>query len=160
MRTTVPRTVLVLSVLTITGIAASALVLAEGVRASQNASSSLPSVVLPQGCVRPAGGFLIIASQYGYNDSVLEGAGPSKLWPVITVDQGQEVKITVCNVDNTQSHGFQIENYLNSPIESIAPGKVLSISFMADKTGDFAIFCEIFCSIHLFMEYGQLRVMA
>lgn len=108
--------------------------------------------------MKPANGYLIIASIYGYNNSVLEGAGPSKAWPVINVTEGQTVEITVCNVDKTQSHGFQVDNYFDSKVESIAPGQVLSVSFIATKAGTFAIYCAIFCSIHLFMEYGQLRV--
>lgn len=152
------RTNLILAALTIAGVIASSIVLVGGLRASESAGSTLPAVSLPPGCVRPAGGFLIIASKYGYNDSVLEGAGPSKAWPVITVAQGQEVKITVCNVDNTQSHGFQISSYFDSTIEYIAPGRVLNVSFTASKAGTFQIYCAIFCTIHLFMQYGQLRV--
>lgn len=154
------RTTAILSVLTILGIVASSAVLVGGLQASEKAPSSVPAVSLPPGCVRPAGGFLIIASIYGYNDSALEGAGPSKLWPVITVNQGQEVRITVCNVDDTQSHGFQVDRYFDSSIESLAPGKVLTVSFVATTAGNFPIYCAIFCSIHLFMEYGMLRVMS
>ncbi|MDA4123440.1 MAG: hypothetical protein OK456_09705 [Thaumarchaeota archaeon] len=152
------RTTLVLVVLTLLGISASSIVLIGGVKSSQNAATTLPTVKLPAGCVRPSGGFLIIMSEYGYNNSVLEGAGPSKLWPVIVVTQGQDVKITVCNVDTTQSHGFQVSNYFENTIESLAPGKVLTVSFVATKEGNFPIYCAIFCSIHLFMEYGMLRV--
>ena len=153
------RATLILTALTIVGVVASSIVLVGGLRASQNASSTLPVVSLPPGCVRPAGGFLIIASEYGYNDSVLEGAGPAKAWPVITVTQGETVNITVCNVDKTQSHGFQISNYFDSAIEAVGPGQVLHVpTFVASRTGTFQIYCAIFCTIHLFMEYGQLRV--
>ena len=150
---------MVLAALTVAGLVASSVVLVEGLRTSEGASSALPTVALPAGCARPAGGFLIIASQYGYNDSVLEGAGPSKAWPVVTVSLGQTVKIVVCNVDTTESHGFQVGTYFDKTIESIAPGQVLVVPpFVADKEGTFPIYCAIFCAIHLFMEYGQLRV--
>jgi FtsP/CotA-like multicopper oxidase with cupredoxin domain len=152
------RTTLILTALTIAGAVAASSVLVGGLLTSQNAASSLPTVSLPAGCVRPAGGFLIIASKYGYNDSVLEGAGPSKAWPVINVTQGQTVNITVCNVDESQSHGFQISNYFDTSIEAVGPGQVLKVSFVASKAGSFQIYCAIFCTIHLFMEYGQLRV--
>ena len=131
-----------------------------GLHASAGATVSLPTVTLPQGCSRPQGGYLILASKYGYNDSVLEGAGPSKPWPVITVGLGQVVNITVCNVDTTESHGFQVGNYFVTPTEYISPGQVLSVTFVANKEGDFPIYCAIFCYIHLFMEYGQLRVVS
>jgi hypothetical protein len=150
---------MVLAALTVAGLIASSIVLVEGLRASEGASSALPAVSLPSGCVRPAGGFLIIASQYGYNDSVLEGAGPSKAWPVISVSLGQTVKIVVCNVDTIESHGFEVGTYFDKTIESIAPGQVLDVPpFVADKAGSFPIYCAIFCAIHLFMEYGQLQV--
>jgi len=149
---------LILATLTIAGVLASSVVLVEGLRASESAASALPAVVLPAGCVRPAGGFLIITSQYGYNDSVLEGAGPAKAWPVVAVNQGQTVKITVCNIDRIESHGFQVGSYYDKTIVSIAPGQVVSVSFVASQAGTFPIYCAIFCAIHLFMEYGQLRV--
>lgn len=151
-------TSLVLAILTIAGLIASSAVLVGGLHASESAAAALPAVKLPPGCVRPAGGFLIIASQYGYNDSVLEGAGPSKAWPVISVAQGQTVDITVCNIDTSESHGFQVGTYFDKTVESISPGQVLDVSFVADKAGTFPIYCAIFCAIHLFMEYGQLRV--
>jgi len=155
------RTTLILSVLTVIGLVASSAVLVGGLHASQNAASTLPAINLPPGCVRPAGGFLIILSEYGYNDSVLEGAGPTKAWPVVTVTQGETVNITVCNVDGTQSHGFQISNYFDSAIEAVGPNQVLHVpTFVASKAGTFQIYCAIFCTIHLFMEYGQLRVMS
>jgi len=153
------NTALIVIILTVAGFAASAAVLIEGWRESQSPAATLPSTgALPSDCVRPAGGFLIIASKYGYNDSVLEGSGPSKAWPVINVIQGQTVKITVCNVDDTQSHGFQVGSYFDSNVESIAPGKVITVTFVATDVGTFPIYCAIFCSIHLFMESGQLRV--
>lgn len=153
-------TSLTLAILTIAGLVASSAVLVGGLHASQTGGAPLPTAELPAGCVRPAGGFLIIASQYGYNDSVLEGAGPTKAWPVISVAQGETVEITVCNVDPVESHGFQVGTYFDKSVESIAPGKVVSVSFVADKSGTFPIYCAIFCAIHLFMEYGQLRVSA
>jgi hypothetical protein len=152
-------TSLTLAILTVAGLVASSAVLVGGLHASQTAEGPLPTAKLPAGCVRPAGGFLIIASQYGYNDSVLEGAGPTKAWPVISVAEGQTVEIVVCNVDPVESHGFQIGTYFDKTVESIAPGQVVKVPpFVADKLGTFPIYCAIFCAIHLFMEYGQLRV--
>lgn len=152
------RTSLVLIALTIVAAIASSAVILGGLHASQGVVSAPPAAKLPTGCVRPSGGYLIIASAYGYNNSVLEGAGPSKPWPVLNATQGQDVKITVCNIDTTQSHGFQVGTYFDSKIESIAPDQVLTVNFVASKSGTFPIYCAIFCSIHLFMEYGQLRV--
>jgi heme/copper-type cytochrome/quinol oxidase subunit 2 len=149
---------LILTVLTLVGVLATSVVLIGGFHASQSAPTAPPTVDLPAGCTRQAGGFLIVMSEYGYNDSVLEGAGPTKAWPVISVAQGQTVNITVCNVDKIQSHGFQISNYFDSKIEAVGPDQVLHVQFVASKTGTFQIYCAIFCTIHLFMEYGQLRV--
>lgn len=152
------RTALIFTFLTIAGLIASSVVLIGGLRSSQSAAGTLPAVSLPPGCVKPAGGFLIVMSEYGYNDSVLEGAGPTKAWPVVTVARGTTVNITVCNVDRTQSHGFQISYYFDSSVEAVSPGQVLRVSFVATKPGTFQIYCAIFCTIHLFMQYGQLRV--
>jgi len=113
---------------------------------------------LPSGCTKPAGGFLIIASKLGYNDSVDHGV-PANPWPVVTVTKGQQVNITVCNTD-IQAHGFQVQHYFDGNIESIAPGQVIHVSFVADQVGDFQIYCSIFCSVHAFMQSGQLRVLS
>ena len=53
---------------------------------------------LPPDCLKPAGGFLVVASDTGYNDSIGHGA-PKVDWPIITVRQGQNVTIVVCNID-------------------------------------------------------------
>jgi hypothetical protein len=118
---------------------------------------------LPKGCVKPANGFLIIASDggtygIGYNDSEGHGA-PSAAWPIITVPQNSTVTITVCNVD-VQAHSFNIIHYLSGGANTIAPGQVLSFAFVASETGTFQIYCDIFCSIHIFMQSGELRVIA
>ena len=124
---------------------------------------STSSVTLPAGCVKPADGFLIIASNTGYNDSIGHGvpgnASNPVWWPVITVKQGQTVNITVCNTD-FQSHGFEVQHYYDSKLNTIVPGQVLQVSFVASETGEFRIYCDIFCSIHIFMQNGLLNVTA
>ncbi len=116
---------------------------------------------LPNGCVKPSGGYLFIASndaQYGtgYNDSMGHGA-PTVPWPVITVQQGATVTITVCNVD-VQAHSFNVIHYLGGAANTIAPGEVKTFQFIATEVGVFTIYCDIFCSIHIYMQNAQLRV--
>lgn len=120
--------------------------------------SSVRTRPLPTGCVKPSDGFLIIASNTGYNDSIGHGA-PQKNWPIINVTQGRTVNITVCDTD-VQAHGFQISHYYDSSIVTVIPGQVLHVSFVADEAGTFRIYCSIFCSIHIFMQSGKLRVTA
>ena len=111
---------------------------------------------LPPGCVRPADGFLIIASDLGYNSSINQGA-PAKPWPTIKVEKGATVHIVVCNTDR-QAHGFQITHYFDSSIETVGPGQVMPLSFVANQAGTFEIYCSIFCTIHVYMQNGQLLV--
>jgi hypothetical protein len=111
---------------------------------------------LPPGCNKPAGGFLIIASNAGFNDSEGHGA-PSQVWPIITVKQGSTVTVTVCDTDR-QAHSFQIGHYLEGSQNTMVPGQVLQFSFVAAQAGTFQIYCEIFCTIHIYMQNGQLRV--
>jgi hypothetical protein len=113
---------------------------------------------LPAGCVAPEGGFLVIASNTGFNDSMGHGA-PEKSWPVISVHQGQNVTIVVCNID-VQAHGFQINHYDDKSEVTMVPGQVYRVSFVADQVGTFDIYCEIFCSIHVYMQSGLLNVTA
>ena len=114
------------------------------------------SVALPAGCVKPANGYLVIASDKGYNDSVDHGV-PEKNWPILNVTQGTTVNITVCNTD-FQAHGFQVTYYYDSNIVTVVPGQVLHVSFVATKPGQFRIYCNIFCSIHWAMQSGLLNV--
>jgi len=116
-----------------------------------------PSVSLPAGCVKPADGFLIIANQLGFNDSVNHGV-PENNWPVLNVKLGQNVTIVVCNADPSQAHGFQIDHYYVAQLVSIASGQVLRVRFVADQAGSFRIYCQILCTVHWAMQNGQLIV--
>jgi FtsP/CotA-like multicopper oxidase with cupredoxin domain len=111
---------------------------------------------LPAWCVRPKGGYLIVANIDGYNDSTSHGV-PNNAWPVIDVARGSNVTIAVCNTDH-QAHGFQIRYYYDSKIESVAPGQMLTVSFTATQRGSFAIYCDIFCTVHALMVSGKLVV--
>jgi nitrous oxide reductase len=119
-------------------------------------SNTASTTALPAGCVKPPGGFLVIASGRGYNDSVDHGV-PQNSWPVINVTQGQTVNITVCNTD-FQAHGFQVTHYYDNSIVAIVPGQVIQVSFVANVKGEFRIYCEIFCTIHWAMQSGELIV--
>jgi len=105
----------------------------------------------------PRHGFVIVATANGYNDSVSHQASPTNPWPLLTVHQGTVVNITVYNND-TVAHGFQITHYYADKIETIAPGQKITVSFVANETGKFTIYCSVFCPIHNFMQYGQLFV--
>ncbi len=126
-----------------------------GTNGASSATSTGPN--LPPGCVKPPGGYLIVASQLGFNGSVGHGV-PQNPWPVMDVRQGQNVTIVVCNADPAQAHGFQIDHYYNARLVSMAPGQVLSVSFLADTPGAFKVYCEIPCTIHWAMQSGELVV--
>ena len=100
--------------------------------------------------------FVIIANANGFNDSVDHGV-PQNSWPVIQVPQGTTVNITVIN-DDHQAHGFQITHYFDSTIETVSPGQKLTVTFVASEVGDFRIYCSIFCTVHAFMQSGELTV--
>lgn len=105
--------------------------------------------------MKPPGTFLIVASANGYNDSASQG---DQSWPVITVQKGTTVTITVYNAD-VQAHGFQVAHYSDSTRETVAPGKSVTITFVADTAGSFRIYCSIFCTIHPLMQSGELIVL-
>jgi nitrous oxide reductase len=111
---------------------------------------------LPSYCTTPQNGYLIVASSKGFNDSVDHGV-PSSSWPIINVTKGSVVEITVCNIDQ-QAHGFQVQHYFDTPIETISPGNARTISFSARESGTFRIYCSIFCTVHWAMQSGELRV--
>jgi len=138
-------------------VAAAAIVLVTLPGLNNVSTRSSSSGLLPPGCVRPSGGFLIIASELGFNDSIDHDV-PTNWWPVLQAHQGQNVTIVVCNVDPTQAHGFQIEEYYQTGTVAIAPGQVLRVSFIADKSGTFKIYCNIPCTVHWAMQSGELVV--
>ena len=149
MKTSRVIVILVLTVIAIGAVSAAALLLPG--RGNATTTSSLPGA-----CVKPAGGFLVVASQYGFNDSIDHGV-PQKSWPILNVTQGQTVNITVCNTD-FQAHGFQVTHYYDTTVTSIASGQIIKVSFVANQAGNFRIYCNIFCSIHWAMQSGVLSV--
>ena len=146
--------VLVVALLIAAALAALAFSLPELNRVS---TTTATSVTLPVGCVKPSGGVLIIASLLGFNDSVDHGV-PQNPWPVMDVKEGQNVTIVVCNTDQSESHGFQISHYYDARLVSIASGQVLTVSFVADTSGTFRVYCEIPCAVHWAMQSGELVV--
>lgn len=109
----------------------------------------------PTGGVRVQN-ILIVASITGFNDSADQGV-PQNPWPVIHVVKGALVNITVYN-DDKQAHGFQVAHYFDSSIETVAPGQTIHVSFVANETGTFRIYCSIFCTVHWAMQSGELIV--
>lgn len=102
------------------------------------------------------GTFLIVANANGFNDSIDHGV-PVNSWPTITVQKGMTVTVTVYNAD-VQPHGFQITHYYDSNNATVPPGKSLTITFVANMTGTFRVYCSIFCTVHSFMQSGELIV--
>ncbi len=102
------------------------------------------------------GSFLMIANANGFNDSIDHGV-PQNSWPIITVQKGTTVTITVYNSD-VVAHGFQVVHYFDSSIQTIPPGMSLKVTFVANTTGAFRIYCSIFCPVHGFMQSGELLV--
>jgi len=120
-------------------------------------SYSLPVSVSRSACVTPSGFILIIADLTGFNDSIDHGA-PLNPWPVIRVNQGDTVRLLVCNDDLSQAHGFAIQTYFDRGVV-LAPGEAFRIQFQATLPGSFVIYCNIFCTVHAFMV-GRLVVQA
>ena len=119
-------------------------------------SNTPPAVTVSKTtCDRPPGFILIFADLSGFNNSISHGA-PISPWPVIQVQRGQVVHLLVCNQDQTQPHGFAIGNYLEPGI-AMAPGDAYRIVFTATEAGTFRIYCDIFCTVHVFMV-GRLIV--
>ena len=99
---------------------------------------------------------LIVESATGFNDSAGHGV-PQNAWPVIRTTLGTTLNITVMNIDH-QSHGFQVAHYYDSGIVAIPAGQSLHISFVANQSGTFQIYCEIPCTVHWAMQSGELIV--
>jgi heme/copper-type cytochrome/quinol oxidase subunit 2 len=108
-------------------------------------TSSIPT------CTTYSTSFLIIANGQGFNDSIEHGV-PQNYWPILCVHRGDNVTIRVENTGN-EAHGFQIAHYYSGGI-SLAEGQTVTIFFVADQAGSFAIKCNILCSVHPWMLSG------
>ncbi len=106
-------------------------------------------------CKHVDGYVTIIANSSGYNDSISHGA-PSTAWPIIHASQGGTVHLLLCNLDTIETHGFAIDHYFDSGVV-LRPGAAYELTFTATQTGDFRIYCDVFCTVHRFM-LGSLVV--
>jgi heme/copper-type cytochrome/quinol oxidase subunit 2 len=91
----------------------------------------------------------------GLNGSYYKGT--SATWPVLNVQQGDQVIIHVINNASSEPHGFAITHYFNSGT-TVRPGQNYTLEFVANQAGTFKIYCNVFCSIHPFMQNGELIV--
>ncbi len=98
--------------------------------------------------------FTIYMSEKGFNDS----SAYIGSWPIMRVTQGQTVTIRVINSESVEAHGFAIDHYFTGI--SLRPNQFYDVTFVADQTGNFRVYCNIFCAVHSFMQNGQLVVTA
>ncbi len=108
----------------------------------------------PQGCNRPPGYVSLIVDSSGFNNSKAQ-ITPSRLPTLLQFQKGETVNLIVCNFD-TGMHGFAITHYADAGV-TLRVGESYKISFVAKDTGDFTIYCNIFCSLHPFL-LGKLVV--
>ena len=117
----------------------------------------------PPNCsVRPIGQantaiFTVVMANEGINVGYNGSRYHPFPWPVMNVSLGQNVIIHVVNND-TQAHGFSVMHFLDSGIV-VSPGQCYDVRFTANTMGNFAVFCQIFCTIHYpWMQNGRLNV--
>lgn len=103
--------------------------------------------------------FTIIESDPGNPYEGMNGSAYhlSTSWPVMQVMKGQKVTIHVINCASSEPHGFAITHYFNQGV-ALQAGHSYTITFVADQTGTFRVYCNIFCSIHALMQNGELIV--
>ena len=108
-----------------------------------------------QNCDRPSGYVLLILDNKGLNDSI-HRASPETPSITLSFQRGDTVNILVCNLDTVQSHGFAVSHYFDKGV-TLRPGDAYKVSFVARDAGSFAIYCNVFCTVHPFM-LGKLAV--
>ncbi|MCL5069246.1 MAG: hypothetical protein M1368_12975 [Thaumarchaeota archaeon] len=113
-------------------------------------------------------GFLIVESDSapfeGMNGSYFHTFPPNAgynstlpNWPVIQAWQNQTVTITIMNCASSEPHGFAIGNYFNAGV-TLSTGETYTLTFEAGQKGKFSMYCNVFCSIHPYMQNGLLIV--
>lgn len=78
--------------------------------------------------------------------------------PVIQVGKGDRVVLKLKSSDVV--HGFSLKDFGIFIEEGITPGKVLLVSFVADREGDFTFSCNAICGPNHEKMQGVLRVTA
>lgn len=76
---------------------------------------------------------------------------------IVEVDEGDIVTFHLTNLEQAQdqTHGFTVDTY--NVHGSWEPGKVASVTFVADRPGVFPYYCTEFCSaLHLGFAFNRL----
>ena len=111
--------------------------------------SGVKETTHPLGCNRPPSYVSIILDSSGFNDSKALGA-PDRLPALLQFQKGETVNLIICNSDPVEAHGFAISHYFDQGV-TLRPGESYKISFVANDTGAFAVYCNLLCPVHLFM---------
>jgi len=99
----------------------------------------------------------ITTFNWGFNITDIPDFQFGKVYPspTITVHRGQQVIIQLRTLDIT--HGFAIDE-LNVKAY-VPPGETVTVTFIADRTGNFTYYCPVFCGIgHPYM-HGTFQVL-
>src|SRR5713226_1061893 len=90
--------------------------------------------------------FVVVMTNEGMNVGFNGSKFQSGSWPIMNVTLGRNVTIHVINNDTVQSHGFAIQHYFTG--FSLGPGTCSDVTFTANQSGSFLVYCSISCSIH------------
>jgi len=100
--------------------------------------------------------FVVVMANEGMNVGFNGSKFQSGSWPIMNVTMGRHITIHVINNDTVQSHGFAIQRYFSG--FALGPGTCGDVTFSADQSGSFLVYCNISCTIHIFMQSGRLNV--
>jgi len=100
--------------------------------------------------------FVVVMANKGMNVGFNGSKFQSDFWPIMNVTLGRNVTIHIINNDTVQSHGFAIQSYFTG--FALGPGTCRDVTFTANQLGSFTVYCNISCTIHIFMQSGRLNV--
>lgn len=100
--------------------------------------------------------FVVVMANEGMNVGFNGSKFQTGSWPIMNVTVGRSVTIHVINNDTVQSHGFAIQHYFSG--FALGPGTCSDVTFTAEQSGSFLVYCNISCTIHVFMQNGKLNV--
>lgn len=94
---------------------------------------------------------------FGFNVTDIPNFQEGKVYesPTLTVHKGNRVVIELRTLDIV--HGFAVDEFNVNAY--IIPGQVATVSFVADRVGNFTYYCNVFCGVgHPYM-HGVLQVL-
>ena len=101
--------------------------------------------------------FVDLGPNQGLNGSASHGI--NAVWPIFHVKLGDRVVIEVINSNASQEpHNLAVEHYFIQGTPILKPGQSYTLSFIANRRGNFTVFEQVYSTLIDYDERGLMIV--